>query len=127
MLFAALNSNLDYNPFNASRFRVLASVVYVLAVVFNTTILLNLLIALLGDRQVLEADGPPTHQSSVMAPQATQFNLHTNSYDKIQENAVAQGRYEQAISVLEIEQMLPQRIRENPRFFPRCVRGISCP
>lgn len=40
VLFAALNSNLDYNPFNASRFRVLASLVYMLACVFNTIILL---------------------------------------------------------------------------------------
>lgn len=47
--------------------------------------------------------------------------LMGDSYDKIQENALAQGRYEQALSVLEIEQMLPQRIRGNPRFFPRCV------
>ncbi len=50
MLFAALNSNLDYNPFNASRFRVLASLVYLLYCCCTTIILLNLLIALMGDR-----------------------------------------------------------------------------
>jgi len=50
VLFAALNSHLDYNPFNASRFRVLASLVYLLYCCCTTIILLNLLIALMGDR-----------------------------------------------------------------------------
>ncbi|EWM30632.1 wd-40 repeat protein [Nannochloropsis gaditana] len=95
VLFAALNSNLDYQPFNASNFRVLASLIYLFYCVCNTIILLNLLIALMGD-----------------------------SYDKIQENAQAQGRYEQAVSVLEIEAMLPQRILQDPCFFPRWVQVL---
>ncbi|GAB5029895.1 wd40 repeat-containing protein [Nannochloropsis oceanica] len=95
VLFAALNSNLDYLPFNASHFKVLVSLIYLFYCVCSTIILLNLLIALMGD-----------------------------SYDKVQENALAQGRYEQAVSVLEIEDMLPQRILQDPRFFPRWVQVL---
>lgn len=38
---------------------------------------------------------------------------------------MAQGRYEQALSVLEIEAMLPRRILRDERFFPRSVPFLS--
>jgi len=60
----------------------------------------------------------------IMHPHLTSSNhlppkTHIYSYDRVQENALAQGRYEQALSVLEIESMLPRRILEDGRFFPR--------
>lgn len=75
--------NLDYLPFNASHFKVLVSLIYLFYCVCSTIILLNLLIALMGD-----------------------------SYDKVQENALAQGRYEQVDRKGEREGKLEGRGKE---------------
>lgn len=40
----------------------------------------------------------------------------------MQENALAQGRYEQALSIQQIEAMLAPSIRVDPRFFPRYLQ-----
>jgi hypothetical protein len=43
-------SNLDFTPFDASTLRWLPSILYVAYIVFNTIVLLNLLIAIMSDR-----------------------------------------------------------------------------
>lgn len=73
----------------------IAIFVFVLFCLCNTIILLNLLIALMAD-----------------------------SFDRVQENALAQGRYEQALSIRQIEAMLAPAVLQDARFFPRCVPPV---
>ena len=79
-----------YSALDSSLVSPLVTIIFCLCCVCNTIILLNLLIALMGD-----------------------------SFDRVQENALAQGRYEQALSILQIEAMLPSTLLQDSRFFPR--------
>lgn len=47
-----------------------------------------------------------------------------DSFDRVQENALAQGRYEQALSILQIEAMLPSTLLQDSRFFPRYLQVL---
>jgi hypothetical protein len=47
-----------------------------------------------------------------------------DSYDRVQQNAVAQSRYEQALSILQVEAMLPTSLLADPRFFPRYLQVL---
>lgn len=84
-----------YSALDNSLLSPLVTIIFCLCCVCNTIILLNLLIALMGD-----------------------------SFDRVQENALAQGRYEQALSILHIEAMLPPSLLQDSRFFPRYLQVL---
>lgn len=84
-----------YSALDSSLVSPLVTIIFCLCCVCNTIILLNLLIALMGD-----------------------------SFDRVQENALAQGRYEQALSILQIEAMLPSTLLRDSRFFPRYLQVL---
>lgn len=122
----ACSQNWDLNALNASKFSGLSTCIFVLFCIANTIVMLNLLIALMTDR--CAPLGPCCACGNVHNPNrpdtlSSYYNF-SFSFDRVQENALAQGRYEQALSIQQVEAMLAPSIRLDPRFFPRYLQVL---